>query len=156
MKEQKNNLDEMQEQKLRSIESGGYWLCFWGLLIAIFVQLAFSGGQDAVRAIAGEWIVFMVMSAYLLIRCLRNGIWDRKLKPDRKTNLAASLIAGAAVLVLMFVIATVRYHKPLGALAAGATLGVFSFLGCFAALSLSARAVKKRQEKLEQEPEEEE
>ena len=39
----KNNLDEMQEQKLLHIESKGYWLAFWGLGVSLIIQLIFSG-----------------------------------------------------------------------------------------------------------------
>ena len=35
----RNNLDEMQEQKLLHIESRGYWLAFWGLAAALIIQL---------------------------------------------------------------------------------------------------------------------
>ena len=39
----KNNLDEMQEQKLLHIESKGYWLAFWGLGVSLIIQLIFYG-----------------------------------------------------------------------------------------------------------------
>ena len=39
MKRLKNNLDEMQEQKLLKIEHNGMWFALWGLIIAIIVQL---------------------------------------------------------------------------------------------------------------------
>lgn len=78
MKRLKNNLDEMQEQKLLKIEHNGMWFAFWGLLIAIIVQL-FIGEGDTFRNIAGEWIVFMCLCIYIFIDCMRNNIWDRKL-----------------------------------------------------------------------------
>ena len=35
----KNNLDEMQEIKLRGIERNGCWFAFWALLAAMMIQL---------------------------------------------------------------------------------------------------------------------
>ena len=34
----KNNLDEMQEQKLLHIEHNGCWLAFWALLAAMTAE----------------------------------------------------------------------------------------------------------------------
>ena len=152
LKNRKNNLDEMQEQKALKIEHNGCWLAFWGLLIAIIVQIIFS--KDLTR-VAGEGIVFMVLSLYIMIDCLRNGIWDRKLKPDGKTNLLASLIAGGADLVICFSAAFFRTGKPYGALIAGVISGVIVFAGCFLCLTLATKRVKKKQRELEEEPAEE-
>ena len=35
----KNQLDEMQEQTLRKIESRGFWLMWWGLFAVMIFQL---------------------------------------------------------------------------------------------------------------------
>ena len=43
MKKKKNNLDEMQEQKLLKIEHNGCWLAFWGLFIVLIAQFIFYG-----------------------------------------------------------------------------------------------------------------
>ena len=43
MKQWKNNLDERQEQALEKIEGKGCWLAFWGLLIALMVQVIAFG-----------------------------------------------------------------------------------------------------------------
>lgn len=52
----KNQLDEMQEQTLRKIESHGFWLMWWGLFAVIIFQLMM---QADISQMAGEWIVFM-------------------------------------------------------------------------------------------------
>lgn len=56
----KNNLDEMQEQKLLKIEHNGVWFTFWGLLFAILIQVVL-GGKDLFRNIVGEWTVFIYL-----------------------------------------------------------------------------------------------
>ena len=102
-KRNKSNLDERQEQRLLRIERNGCWLAFWGLLVAMGVQMVMSKGEDVGR-VAGEWIVFMVLACYMVWACMKEGIWDRRMKPDWKTNLIASLLAGVAMAVFFYLI----------------------------------------------------
>ena len=88
----KNNLDERQEQTLLKIEHNGCWFAFWGLLAAILIQTVFINADY--KSVAGEWIVFMILCIYIAVACLKNGIWDRSLKPNTSTNFIVSLIAG--------------------------------------------------------------
>lgn len=69
----KNQLDEMQEQTMRKIESHGFWLLWGSLLAAWIVQTVFGAADKA----AGEWVVFMIGCIYTGVACLRNGLWDR-------------------------------------------------------------------------------
>ena len=150
MKNVKNNLDEMQEAKLLQIEHNGCWLAFWGLLAAIVVEL-FVFGVENMRYFIGEWVVFMALCVYLSEACLRNGIWDRRLKADRKTNAIISLIAGAVTGLVFAAIAVVRYHSVPGAIATFAMLFVFVGAACYLALSLTAKEYKKKLAQLESE-----
>lgn len=153
MKNVKSNLDEMQEAKLLQIEHKGCWLAFWGLLAAMIVEL-FVFGVENMRYFIGEWIVFMVLCVYMTDACLRNGIWDRRLKADRKTNLTISLIAGAAAGLIFAAVSLVRYHSVPGAIASFALLFVFVGICCFLALSLTAREYRKKLAQLENDGEE--
>ena len=153
MKNVKSNLDEMQEAKLLQIEHKGCWLAFWGLLAAMIVEL-FVFGVENMRYFIGEWIVFMVLCIYMTDACLRNGIWDRRLKADRKTNLTISLIAGAAAGLIFAAVSLVRYHSVPGAIASFALLFVFVGICCFPALSLTAREYRKKLAQLENDGEE--
>ena len=143
----KNNLDEMQEQALLKIEHNGCWLAFWGLLVVMAVQMVM---RVPGRQMLGEWIVFMALSLYIAIACLRKGIWDRHLKANRKTNLIISLLAGAAAGILITV-SNPYLSEPLDYVLVAGISGGFTFLLCFAALSISMKLYKKRREKLEQE-----
>lgn len=155
MKQMKSNLDERQEQILLKIEHNGCYIAFWGLLIAIAVE-AFIFNLDF-RAVAGEWVVFMVLSVYLAVTCLKNGIWDRRFKPNRKTNLIISAIAAAVFGILMAVSVSIRNPgKIVGSIAAGAFSAAFVFGLCFVLLSISAKSVKKIEAKQEAEAEAEE
>ncbi|MCI8995713.1 MAG: hypothetical protein HFI30_08505 [Lachnospiraceae bacterium] len=146
-KKMKNNLDERQELKLLKIEHNGCWIAFWGLLIAMLIQILGNGG---IKNLIGEWIVFMCLAIYLMIGCMKNGIWDRKLKPDFKTNVMISSIAASVMGIIWFFISYRNYHKLIGSIATG----VFMFLAieilCIAALMVSSKIYKSRVQKLEE------
>lgn len=148
----KNNLDEMQEIKLRGIERNGCWFAFWALLIVMCVQLVFGG---TVKQMAGEWIVFMCLALYLGIACMRAGIWDRHIPATPLANLACSLIAGIVVWMLnIFVMMHNGFQDRLaGAAIAAGFVGLFTFVLCFVVLSVCTAWYKKRVKKLEEEPE---
>ena len=153
MKTKKSNLDEQQELRLLKIESRGFWLAFWGLLAALLAQMLVY--RD-VTPVFGEWIVFIVLSLYLSVSCIRAGIWDRRLDMSRRTCLIASLIAALCTALFMFGFTFLRFHRPAGSLAAAAVGGVIAFVGCYIALTLAARATKNRRDELNAEPEDEE
>lgn len=144
----KNNLDERQEQTLLKIEHNGFWLAFWALVIGILAQTIIFDAD--INTIVCELAILIIICCYVVIACLKNGIWDRRLKADPKTNLIISLIAGLVTGALMFY--RVYSHFPdklYGSIAAGVFTVIFIFVLCFAALSISAHAYKKRVEKLE-------
>lgn len=150
----KNNLDEMQEQKLLHIESRGYWLSFWLLGASLVIQLICYGPGMDWRFMAAEWLIFMIIALYVAIACMKEGIWDRKLKPTIGNNLLMSFCGGAVIGIAQFVISYRNYHKPVGSVAAGIFSGLMVMILCFIALTISAAILKKRQEKLEKESEE--
>ena len=153
MKKMKNNLDERQELKLLKIEHYGCWLAFWGLLIALTVQMVLT--PDEPKAMAGEWIVFMALALYLSVACMKNGIWDRKIRPTVKNHLLMSAAAGVVVGILFFAISYVLYHHLIGSLATAAFMFFFVGVLCFGALMISAKICQKRLQKMAENIEEE-
>ena len=143
----KSNLDEMQEQELLKIEHYGCWMAYWGLLAAMVIQMVMRvpGAQ-----MLGEWIIFVIMSLYICIACMRKGIWDRRLKANWKTNLVISLLAAVVVAVLV-VLSNPYLSEPLDYVLTAGLTGGFTFVLCFAALSIGMKLYKKRREKLDQE-----
>ncbi len=144
----KNNLDEMQEQKLLQIEHTCCWIAFWGLLAVAIVQLLYA---ESLTVAAGELSVLFLLCGYLTIQCLRNGLWDRTLKPDGKTNFLCSLLA--AVILALFC-----YFRFRGALADPSRLflvclipAVIVFALCFLTLTVCTAIVKKRRNTLDNE-----
>ena len=149
MSKRKNNLDEMQEQKLLRIEHNGVWFAFWGLLVAILIQ-SLTGGVNEFRNIIGELVVFLGLDLYLLVACMKNGIWDRKLRANTKTNIIVSLVGGTVVGLLYFISSYFKYHKLLGSIATGIIMLSMTAILTFIALSACASIYKKRVKKLEE------
>ena len=155
MKKSRNNLDERQEQTLLQIEHNGCWLAFWGLAAALIVQRIFFDYDF--RNLAGECIVFAALALYIAVGCLRHGIWDRRLKPNTSSNLAVSLTAALITGILGFIFTVKRFpDKIAGSLASGIVYAVITFTVCFAVLQFSADLFRKKQAKLEEEPQENE
>lgn len=145
-----SNLDERQEQVLLKLEHNCCWIAYWGLLIAMLLQTVIYGFDPA--RLAGEWCIFMVLSIYLGCTCLKNGIWDRRLKPNAKTNILVSIIAAVVFGAVSAISICNRFDAE--ALDYVITFGgvtVVTFVLCFAALSITARAYRKKQAKLEAE-----
>lgn len=151
----KNQLDEMQEQKLLKIESRGYWLAFWGLGLSLLIQQIIYGPGEGMQYMAGEWIVFMAIAIYLSVACMKAGIWDRKLQPTFKDNLLMSIGGGLIGGIVMFFASYFKYHKAIGSLAAA--IFIFLLIGgiCMVMLSISAASYKKKVEEMEKELDEE-
>ena len=139
-----DNLDEMQKQTLLKIESCGFW-ALWVLLLAAVIIESLLGFTP--REMAAEWFIFMLGSACSVLSDLRAGIWDRRLKPNTKTNVVVSVAGGAVV----FVWGLIKF----AALGAGIAvlqaviMGVCTWVLCFALLQLSMKAYKKRHAELE-------
>lgn len=113
-------------------------MLWWGLLAAIIVQSLV--GQTA-KAPIGEWVLFMLASLYMVVECIRNGIWDRHVKPNLCANILGSTVAGIAVFVWFYLKG--RYWP--GALCAG----LCSALLCFAVLQFTAWLYHLRHNQLE-------
>lgn len=144
----KSNLDEMQEQALLKIEHNGCCLAFWGLLAAMGIQMLLKVPG---KAMLGEWIVFMALCVYLLAACLRQGIWDRHLKANPKTNLVVSAVAGVAVSIFFGVLFRENASELLDYLLISAIPGITVFILCFALMTVCSALYKKRRDKLDRE-----
>ena len=145
----KSNLDEQQERKLLEIESRGFWLAFWGALAVLVINGLLV--QEPI-AIISSWIFFMALAIFVGISCVRAGIWDRKLDMSSRTCLLMSIISAASVGAFSFLFVYLQSKKVTGSLAVGVLSMVVTFCLCYAALIVTAKAVKKRQDELNAEP----
>lgn len=146
-------LDEMKRQELCKIHADSMWLAFWGLFLAVMVQM---GMGAPFRQYAGELVLFLLMASITLVRELYHGLWDPHLKPNLKTNLVCALVAGVGVAVFNCV--TYKYPEfPETRLYTMAFGGAATFLLTLALLQASSAVYRHRHRKLEQEdPDEEE
>ncbi|MCH5248662.1 MAG: hypothetical protein J1E98_01950 [Lachnospiraceae bacterium] len=150
----KNNLDEMQEQKMLKIEHNGCWLAFWGLFASMIIQSLAYGKLDW-KYFIGEWVVFTCLALYIGIDCIRNGLWDRRLSPTPAVNLFASLFAGVVVGVFNFTLSYMSSNEIYDAAIVGIILGLCCFGFCFMALTFCVSIYKKRVKSLEKEDDKE-
>ena len=149
----KNQLDEMQEHTMLTIESRGFWLV-WSLLLMV---LLVEGLLDfTMREMAGTWAVFMISCVYIVVACLRAGLWSRNIKATIGANLVGSLISGVVIGVFTFIKMS-AYDAPLSIMLviAGIAAGI-TFVLALVVLQLCSAAYKKRHEQLENEFEKEE
>ena len=149
----KNQLDEMQEHTMLTIESRGFWLV-WSLLLMV---LLVEGLLDfTMREMAGTWAVFMISCVYIVVACLRAGLWSRNIKATIGANLVGSLISGAVVGVFVFIKMS-AYDAPLSIMLVGAGIAAgTTFVLALVLLQLCSAAYKKRHEELEKEADKEE
>lgn len=150
----KSNLDEMQEQKLLKIEHIGFWLGFFGLAVIIYIQIAM--GNSGFAYIGGESIILLIMSLYTIVDCIRNGIWDRKLKPNFKTNFIISVIAGLIVGGFWFVVSYHNYHMLKSSLATFAIMLLSVSALTLTLLTITSAIYKYRKHQLEKQADQEE
>ena len=149
----KNQLDEMQERTMLTIESRGFWLV-WSLLLVVLLGEGLLG--FTMREMAGTWAVFMIGCVYIIAACLRAGLWSRRIKNNTGTNVLFSL-AGAAVVGVFVFVRMSAFDMPLAIHLAGAAIGAgFTFVLALAALLLCGAAYNKRHEELEKEADKEE
>ena len=144
-------VDERQEMDLLWVEHNSFYLMYFLLLIEMVIQGIILDGGDK---IFGEWIVFMIVSAFALVGWMRKGVWNyqhRKV-PRIKSHLLGSLAAGVVGGILGFCGGLKR--SP-GNIPAIMMLVVCTAAGTFAAtfaISLIGGAIaRNREKKLEME-----
>ncbi len=148
----KDNMDEMQRGILLRIEETAVNLVFWVLLAAIIIQLLM--GQQ-IRYILGELCAFALLSGYLALSTLRNGLWAVGAAPDRKRNALVSLVPAAVIGAFSFVKAFILSGNGLsGTLLKQLVLTMAAtYVGCFLLLEIMRAIQKKRRQKLDDEEE---
>lgn len=147
MKKQ-NVLDEMQEKQLAKIESTGFWLAFWGLLAAVVFQVLV---KPDLKQVVGELAIFFLMSTYLIVFSLRNGLWAKTPAPTSKGSMVSSFIAAIALGSILLIRSQLILRRGFSAGFAAILLlsMVLVFAGCFATLELVRTIYQRRRGKLD-------
>ena len=149
MRKNKSKLDEMQEKKLLAIEHHALVLTGIGLIASIFIQQAVWTTDS--RTVLGESAVLLVSSLYLLIACIRNGIWDRSAKkPNMRKNTLISLVVSIAFAAFWSIVSYIRYDAWQGSLATFVVMFLMMFVLLMAVFSISVIAYYSHSRRLEQ------
>ena len=153
MKRKASKLDEQQEAALLNIERRSFQMIHWGLFVVLQAEIWIV---DDWRAFIGDFILFMAISLYFSISCIRAGIWSRTQAANRKSYLLSATLAALFIGGLQVAVALLRDHdlRP-RRLAVILFFSGIAFVGTYFVTSLLARATKKQQEKLNADPEDE-
>lgn len=146
-KPRKNLLDEMQEQKMLRIEHNGFWIAFIGLCVVIVTQLFVL--RD-VAMVAGEVAMLAVLAGYMEVACIRNGIWDRKLKANAKTNFWVSLVGGMVAGLLVAMLTAYHFDEIQRVVRSSSASAGLTFVLCEIALTLSTFFYKRKKREQEE------
>ncbi len=146
MKTKKNYLDEMQEQKALHIEQRSYQIMFAGLSAAVVIQSAMGA---SLREMLPETIILLAVSIYSLIAFIKNGIWDRRFKPNNKTNAVLSVVTGLVMGGVWGVVNYIRYDSLYNALLTFVMMFLSISLVCYATFWLACTAYKRRSKQLD-------
>lgn len=96
----------------------------------------------------------MASNLFMVVGCIRLGIWSRRSVPSFKGILLISLLAGLVTGIFVAVYNYLSYGDVFTALITVAIAGLTTFVLCLLALSLSLSAYKKRRQKLDSEGDE--
>ncbi|MCM1125362.1 MAG: hypothetical protein NC429_02735 [Lachnospiraceae bacterium] len=144
-------VDERQEMDLLKVEHYSFWLMYYLLIIEMIIQgIILDGGNK----IIGEWIVFMIVSAFALAGWIRKGVWSYQSRkvPGVKSYLWYSLLTAVLGGILGFLRGWKRNAGNIPALMLNVvSAAVCSFAGAFLLFLIGGGIAKKREKKLEME-----
>ena len=145
-KAHKNNLDEMQDQKLLKLEEYGFWVMFWALVLSIVIQLIIG---SSIKEVLGEIIVLLIGSVYISVTTLKNGLWTRTSISTRKGNALVSIIPAALIGAIHIFKMTQSNRIETRSLLITAAIAVAVYVGCFVILEVLRLAYDKRRAALD-------
>ena len=142
----RNQLDEMQDQKLLKLEEYGFWGMFWALVLAIVIQVVAGA---SIKAVLGEIIVLLIGGVYISVTALKNGLWTRTSVPTRKGNALASIIP-AVLIGAIHIFKMIRSNRlETKGLLITAAVAAAVYAGCFVILEALRIAYDKRRAALD-------
>ena len=149
MKIIKKGLDELQKQILSGIESRGFWISLCVRLILLIVLMIYA---NLLISLIRSWLLFMVLAIYEAVSCLKAGIWNSSLYISKKRNAFISSIIAICMGVFQFILVSQRGESTYKTIIVLVSVIAVTFFLCFSAIIIIAKAVKKRRDKLDAEP----
>ena len=144
-------VDERQEMDLLQVEHNSFYLMYFLLLIEMVIQGIILDEGDK---IFGEWIVFMIVSAFALVGWTRKGVWSYQYRkvPGIKSHLLGSLAAGVVGGILGFCGGLKRNPGNISALMMVVVcMAAGTFVATFVLFLICGAIARKREKKLEME-----
>lgn len=149
--ETNNRIDEMLELKLLKTERTALYIAVIGLLIFSVIQIIFT---LSLKMIVGEVVVTLTVCTYVIISCLKNGIWSGKGKPTLKSNLLVSLVPSVITLGIASAVCFINKNdiSEKFILAMG-ILTLAAFVLTFILLEITGKIYEKKRKQLDNEDE---
>jgi len=143
-------VDERQEMDLLKVEHFGFWLMYYMLLAAIFIQTFLI--EDGARMAAAEWIIFMSVSIICLIGWIRKGVWGyhtRKV-PGVRSYLIYSIVTSIGLGTFFGVLFAFKWKdtSPESIALRIAIMVISMFIICFPAYLVTGTLAKRREKQL--------
>lgn len=146
-------VDERQEKELLKVEHYSFWFMYWLLLGVLIIQVFIM--EQSWQAVAGEFIVFMAASLFLIVGCIRRGVWSYQTRkvPGVKSYLLYSLTAAVLAGLPFGLLSGIKWHQGFlpGILFCVIFYMVFIFAATFVTYCIVGAITKHREKTLEQE-----
>lgn len=102
----KKIVDERQEKELMQIERKTFWVGYFLMVVVILIQCLIF--DNPIKMVIGELSIIIVQCIYLVVSCVRKGVWSYCVKPTFKNNVIASIIGSAIVAIFMVLLIVFR------------------------------------------------
>lgn len=142
-------IDERQEMDILKVEHYSFYLMYFLLLIEMIVQGIILDEGDK---IIGEWIVFMIVSAFAVIGWISKGVWSYQSRkvPGIRSYIWYSMIAGVVGAIIGYCGGLRWSAGNVPALMANAIVVAGSSFGlAFITFLIIGSIAKRREKKLE-------
>lgn len=93
-------LTQEQERELLKIQAAGCKIAFFGLFLVMIIQMLLD--NHSWKSLIGEALVFFSLSFFIIMSCLKKEIWNKRAKPNLKTNVIISFIISSAAGLIFF------------------------------------------------------
>lgn len=144
-------VDERQEMDLLKVEHYSFWLMYYLLFIEMVIQGVILDEGDK---IIGEWIIFMIVTAFALVGWIRKGVWSYQARkvPGVKSYLWYSLVTAVLGGILGFCGGLKWNAGNTPALMMNVVcVAVCSFVSAFVLFLIGGGMARRREKRLEEE-----
>lgn len=140
-----SQMDEMQREKLLKINGNGMKLCALGLLAAILIQWFLNGDFSCIM---GELAVYGLLTMYIVVSYMHEGLWGDRIRPSWRGNLLISGIVSVVIGAILMArkAASLEFTMSMPDILLRMSIG---FLACFGALTILLFMYRKRRQALD-------